>query len=530
MKGEHPIDELFARGLRDAEITPPPAVWEGIVRERNWAHTTLLTLRRRWGFLLMALVLLGTGGAYFMAQDTSTGSAQGATVLAVKGTGSAGQPEEMAVDPGKGGDPEAPRSGEGAAPLSSHMGKGSVQEAPPSAEGSGPGANAVALNDITDKRKEAHVSELSTATSTTTTRERTHPASVSSSTNVPTRKAAGSAAESTSVNTGAQAPSATGSNTRSEHLAMELGAANESGAAPGTEGAGAAFQGSARWMRTRTSLLAVDLGSAASPTAAHAEDPYVLRNTHIFLGLQLDLTSVSGEWKGEGEEVAELNRSETWLDRKGIGMVGGMRWRSGVHMAVAASVSQLRSRFLRTTTLAGDTSQTVDTTWIATAAGPQTVYTWDIVPVTLVEPGVQERTSATNLYTLFRLAPEVGYGHRLGRCSLGLRAGPVFTATLARTGSTLVPSAEQSDNEDLPRNAPRTVALGDRSVDDRFRLSWGAFAGLDLNYHLTEGLTLGAGPVWSTIFSGTGGAMPGASLSELGGTFRVLFTLPERER
>ena len=46
MKGEHPIDDLFARGLRDAESTPPAAVWEGIDRERNWAHITLLKLRR----------------------------------------------------------------------------------------------------------------------------------------------------------------------------------------------------------------------------------------------------------------------------------------------------------------------------------------------------------------------------------------------------------------------------------------------------------------------------------------------------
>ena len=35
MNGRHPIDDLFARGLRDAEATPPPAVWEGIVRERG---------------------------------------------------------------------------------------------------------------------------------------------------------------------------------------------------------------------------------------------------------------------------------------------------------------------------------------------------------------------------------------------------------------------------------------------------------------------------------------------------------------
>jgi hypothetical protein len=34
MSERHPIDELFSRTLHDAEVTPPPAVWEGIVRER----------------------------------------------------------------------------------------------------------------------------------------------------------------------------------------------------------------------------------------------------------------------------------------------------------------------------------------------------------------------------------------------------------------------------------------------------------------------------------------------------------------
>lgn len=60
MREQHPIDELFARALRDAEAAPPAGGWEGIVRERNWAHLTLLRLRRRWGWLALALLLGGT--------------------------------------------------------------------------------------------------------------------------------------------------------------------------------------------------------------------------------------------------------------------------------------------------------------------------------------------------------------------------------------------------------------------------------------------------------------------------------------
>ncbi len=294
--------------------------------------------------------------------------------------------------------------------------------------------------------------------------------------------------------------------------------------------AGAAFIGDARWMRTLPSVMAVALGTEARPSAAHPEDPYVLRNKRIFVGLQLDWTSVSGAWRGSGEEVAALNRSETWLDRKGIGAVGGLRWRSGLHLALAASASQQRSRFLRTMTIAGDTTTTVDTTWIATAAGPQTVYTWDIVPVTIAEPGIDERTTATNTYTQLRIAPELGFGRRLGRWSLGLRTGPMITATLSRKGKTLVPDPVQPDGDELPPNPPLVISADDRSVDERFRLSVGAFAAADINFHLTEAITLGGGPVWSTNFAGSGGTVPVAALSEVGGAFRLLFDLPERER
>ncbi|MBK8581794.1 MAG: hypothetical protein IPL86_08165 [Flavobacteriales bacterium] len=64
MNERQPIDDLFARALRDAEATPPPRVWEGVARERGWAHVTLVRLQRRWG-LLSLLLLLGGAGAYW---------------------------------------------------------------------------------------------------------------------------------------------------------------------------------------------------------------------------------------------------------------------------------------------------------------------------------------------------------------------------------------------------------------------------------------------------------------------------------
>ena len=56
MSEKHPIDELFHRALHDAEVTPPPAVWEGIARARRKRRAGWL----RWGAL--ALLLAGAAG------------------------------------------------------------------------------------------------------------------------------------------------------------------------------------------------------------------------------------------------------------------------------------------------------------------------------------------------------------------------------------------------------------------------------------------------------------------------------------
>lgn len=534
MKGEHPIDDLFARGLRDAEFTPPPAVWEGIVRERNWAHVTLLKLRRRWGYTLLGVLLLGGGAVYFAAQEGSAGTSPGATVLASKEPIPAVQTELVTAMPGT-------QEGRGAQePQQAHTSTRGVEGDHPAGSKTGANTPSQAIdpsqirsaNNAVDAGKPNAWPAQDRASAAVASRAEARP----EPTLAAQQERDATTALTADMHEGVPS-SATLSSTRMEDATQTAAPDGSTTPAPNaiatdarTYSSGAAFLGDARWMRTLPSLVTIALGADPEPINAHSEDPYVLRSKRIFVGLQFDWTAVSGEWRGSGEEVAALDRSETWLDRKGMGLLAGLHWRSGLHLALAASASQQRSRFLYTATVAGDTSTTMDTLWIATAAGPQTVYTWDIVPVTITEPGNEERTTATNTYTRFRIAPELGYDHPFGRWSIGGRIGPVFTATRSRKGRTLLPDPVQPDGNELPRNPPIVISADDPSVDERFRISFGAFAAIDINYHLTEAITLGAGPVWSTNFAGSGGAVPVASLTELGGAFRLLINLPERER
>ncbi len=68
MQDRHPIDDLFRRGLEQAEATPPHRVWEGVVRARDQR-------RARWWYFGLAaglLVLVGSVVAPTLSEDRVT--------------------------------------------------------------------------------------------------------------------------------------------------------------------------------------------------------------------------------------------------------------------------------------------------------------------------------------------------------------------------------------------------------------------------------------------------------------------------
>jgi len=64
MKEKHPIDDLFARVLRDAEVPPPPQVWQTIARNKGRGRNGKLGIG---GWL--SLVLLAGGSAVWLLAD-----------------------------------------------------------------------------------------------------------------------------------------------------------------------------------------------------------------------------------------------------------------------------------------------------------------------------------------------------------------------------------------------------------------------------------------------------------------------------
>jgi len=75
MNERQPVDDLFARVLRDAEAEPPQVVWDGIMEERGALRRGWLLLKRRWGLLVLILLFSGIGTYEVLSSSAGKGRA-----------------------------------------------------------------------------------------------------------------------------------------------------------------------------------------------------------------------------------------------------------------------------------------------------------------------------------------------------------------------------------------------------------------------------------------------------------------------
>lgn len=295
-------------------------------------------------------------------------------------------------------------------------------------------------------------------------------------------------------------------------------------------------------MRTTPDVHLPLLESLVSPMQASAVtapgpllhgDPtpvYVLSKGQWWIAAQADASVMTGKWTGSAPEVADLNTSETWQSAQGLGLVAGRDWLSGWSFGLGIGVSKLRSRFLRREVEPGHSEMVVDTTWTGTPMGAQTNYTWDIIQTVIDEPGVERDYSATNSYTRFRVAPEVGYRiWQNGRFGLHARLAAAMLLDMGRKGQT-VAWANGTDSTETTAGIARVVPLNDASMNERFPVVFALTGSLELRYRLCEHWSIGALPTMTYWLPGADGPTPGLSMTGIGGAVRLRYDFHHHER
>ncbi len=552
MNGKHPIDDLFARSLRDAEATPPPAVWEGIVRERGMARpapadgTAKTRSRGRWGLAALLLLLMGAAG-YWAVSPERTGAAAGHVTeqSSPGGEGKAGNVGARQMDTEQGlprpndasGQPvitdrtnrqvvkqkEPVTSYDAKAPIAQRAGAAANREAPAKKD-----LNAARPDGRTGPQPAKPVTTASASSS-----GRLHAGPKGNTSRPAVNKVKGDEPGSGSANDAPPDPT-------SELPVVSNGAQGVKIHEAVSDPMAQSSTGSTS--RTTSDVHLPKLASLVTPFANNAAWPpgpilkgdsaaaYVISKGHWWIALHAEGSLLDGEWRGSGREVSELNAGETWLDQKGFGIVAGRSWLDRWAVGLGLSATRQRSRFLRSEMEGGQVETVVDTTWIATPMGMQTNYTWDIVETLVVEPGVARDLSATNTYTRLRIAPEVIY-ELLGkkRTSLSARLAPLMMLDLGRKGRTVVPVTTTGTPETNTLTTG-TLALENASLDERFPAAFAIAFSLEASYRLHERWALSVLPTYTYWLPRNEGAVPVLSMNELGGALRLRYDLRHQER
>lgn len=380
MNERQPIDDRFRRALHDLEVTPPPAVWEGIVRERS---------RRRSGYQGWSLGLLLVAGGISLVlgsltPERTTGAVAQASTAVVLGSGGAepGASAEAMVTAAPGPDrTRADRPNGVGAPAEASVPAAAMEPGTPGAKGSMPGPNEPLGNSSSGRG-----------------RTMAGPARVS--------------------------PTA---------ALIELG----SGATGATQGLDGRGRPNKLVVRNTAFLTAPALrDSLRSDPVRHA---YVLPKADWWLALEVGRYRVERTWYGnESDLVNALNATELPHDTWSVGLLGGRSWRSGFGLSIGAAYEASEYAYAHL-----DSRTEVDSLLVVPyMVTLDTMIFVSNVDTTVHGTTEREQVAGANSLTVVHVPLEAYWHGQQRRWTYGLRLGLAGEFITTRSGYTLDTGAE----------------------------------------------------------------------------------------
>lgn len=489
MKEQHPIDDLFARMLRDTEEVPPAEVWHGVVRSRSGAHMLLLRLRRKWGWLALLLLLFGTGG-YLAGTSMRTPGSQAGTPA----TPSAALPEPPLIVAGTAADRQRDGASDSLHPASVpvHTGHNTASEVDAQTV---PQANMLSMPSPPANR---HV-DVATAGTAATGPLAHEPAAAPILHKTPVRA------------DGSTALPILSHSAPSREVKVDTDRSDGDPAlAPAGEVVLAASIGRSGLERIRPiGIEPFPLDPALATPAPHHLPP-AMRQPVPWIALTAGSYRETRTWHGGPASLAEALRStETPHYTIGLGVLAGLEWRGGWNLAMGLEYNASRYQFhhrdhIRTRI---DSLVTHVVTFNSMVVGSYV----DTLPAIRE---TEETVASVNRYTSLRIPVEAGWHRAWWRWHYGLRAGVSADFNTMRSGFTLVNGPEGA----------RTVDVA--GVEKRNSVQVGGNVALDIGYALHERLALWASPGYGTSLlslSSTDTA-PQATSARWGIRFRLAYT------
>lgn len=478
MKEQHPIDELFARVLRNAEAEPPARVWQGIAHGRKRAGWL-----RRWGWLPL-LLLCTTGIGYgLMDQRTST-SAESAPALSLAspnaplGEATSQTIMQEEAEPANNLARSAPAAVE-------HQGEHTANAA--LGQQSGPAMPASGQAAL-EQRATTAVPPHGASGTTEANPART-------ATDMAVAIEAEGSAQHAHVGDASLAAGITGSG---------LAVARSSNVAETTRGLGRAYRLSTQLPPVGSEPVAADLLHAGPLSFAAPHRSWWIAAT-------AGQFRENRTWKGGDDELrTALQGTELPHATTAFGMVIGVHGRGGWSLATGIEHHAGRYNFKHADRFRTRRDSIV--TYVVTFNSLILATSTDTISTFSEE---QRSVAAVNRYSTLRIPVEIAWHAPYRRFRLGVRAGLALELSTLRSGATLMHNGQglQSVEVDPVDKQRMSVLAGG--------------LGADFGYVLTEHWSLWASPVYEAalLSLSPAGHLPYALPERMGLRFRLAYTI-----